>query len=132
MTDAQVNEFLARFGRAFFSSDAARLEEVLAPDACWQFAIGSLPQGRVRHGVEGFLQGKRENEALFADLRYDDVLGRPFGDDGIVLTYRVSGRRRADGSALDARGVELITVRDGRLVLKDVYWKQTGSAAAGA
>ena len=33
----------------------------------------------------------------------------------------------SDGAPVALRGIELITVRDGRLALKDVFWKQARS-----
>ena len=39
------------------------------------------------------------------------------------MTYLAEGRRH-DGDPFALRGIELITVRDGRLAMKDVFWKQ--------
>ena len=126
MDDATAEAVMARFAGAYFNRDAARLAEAITPDAEWHFAFGSdVPDGRVRRGVEGFLQGMAENDALFERLRFDDVVIRPFGDDQIVMTYLANGRHR-DGDDFALRGIELITVRDGRLAMKDVFWKATG------
>lgn len=46
-----------------------------------------------------------------------------FGADQIVMTYTVEGKMR-DGDAFELRGIELITARDGRVAIKDVFWKQ--------
>ena len=124
MTDDQASEFMVRFGAAFFKALRAALEAVVAPDAQWHFSIGDEPDGRVRHGVEGFIQGKAENDSLFENLRYHDVHCRALGESEIIMTYRVSGVWRATARPLNRRGIERVVVREGLLRLKDVFWKQ--------
>src|SRR5690348_5589508 len=110
MDDATAQAVMARFASAYFRRDAARLGEAITADAEWHFAFGGdVPNGRVRRGIEGFLQGMAENDALFERLRFDDVVIRPFGEDQIVMTYLANGRYR-DGDDFALRGVELITV----------------------
>lgn len=122
----EADDLMKRMGTAFFSGDRRRLEEVLTPDAEWHFAIGNdAPYGRVRTGVDGFIQGIADNKALFESLRFEDVSYASFGDDQIVMTCRVEGKPH-DGAPFSQRGVEIITVRDGKVAKKDVYWKQTG------
>ena len=124
MNDDTAREIMARFGRAFFRRDAGLLGEVLTEDAQWHFAFGpDAPDGRVRHGVEGFLRGADENDAMFERLRFEDVECRALGPERIVMTYRLEGARRG-GEAFSLRGVELVDVRDGRIAKKDVFWKQ--------
>ena len=124
MDDATATAVMQRFGKAYFKRDPALLAQAITEDAEWHFAFGAdAPHGRVRKGVEGFLQGIAENDALFETLRFEDVVITPLGDDRIVMTCRVDGRYRA-GGAFSLRGVELITVRDGRIAKKDVFWKQ--------
>jgi len=124
MDDVTAQQVMARFGKAYFSKERERLAEVITPDAEWHFAFGAdVPDGRVRRGIDGFMQGIAENDALFERLRFNDVLCRGLGDDQIVMTYRAEGQRRG-GASFSLRGVELITVREGRVALKDVFWKQ--------
>ena len=120
-----------RFGKAYFSRDPAALAQVLTEDAEWHFAFGSdAPDGRVRTGVNGFLQGIAENDALFAELRFTDVVVRGIPGDQLLMTCLVEGRYREGKapdpavSAFSLRGLELVTVRDGRVARKDVFWKQ--------
>lgn len=126
MTADVADGVMRRMGKAIFTADRTRLEEALTPDAEWHFAIGEdAPDGRVRKGVDGFLQGIADNCALFESLRFEDIDYAPIDDRRIVMTYRVEGRNRG-GDAFTQRGVEIITVRDGRVAKKDVFWKQTG------
>ena len=118
---------MARFGKAFFKKDRDLLAEILTDDAEWHFAIGvDAPNGRVRVGVDGFLQGIAENDELFSRLKFNDVVCRWSGDDLIVMTYTLDGERRG-GESFNLRGVELVTVRNDRVAKKDVFWKQPGS-----
>jgi ketosteroid isomerase-like protein len=115
---------MARFSAAYFSKDPARLAAAITEDAEWHFAFGAdAPHGRVRRGLAGFLQGIADNDAFFERLRFDDVVIRGFGSDQIVMTYLANGRYR-DGADFALRGIELLTVRDNRIALKDVFWKQ--------
>ncbi len=124
MDDTEAQAVMTLFGRGFFSKQEAKLAEAITPDAEWHFAFGSDgPDGRVRKGVAGFMQGMRENDELFETLRFDDVVIRALGDDQIVMTYTANGRRRT-GEDFSLRGIELITAKDGRLHKKDVFWKQ--------
>ena len=132
MTDEMAGAIMSRFGKAFFKKDATLLADVLTPDAEWHFAFGpDAPHGRVRRGVDGFLAGARENDSMFEHLRFDQIVCRALGDDRIVMTYLLDGRHRAAegrGAAFALRGVELISLRDGKIALKDVFWKQHRSA----
>jgi ketosteroid isomerase-like protein len=125
MDDAAARALMKGFGQAYFARDPALLAQVITSDAQWHFAMGSdAPHGRVRVGVAGFLQGIAENDALFEKLRFDQVVCQGLGTDKIVMTYLINGQHRG-GAAFALRGIELITVLDGRIAMKDVFWKQT-------
>jgi len=124
MDDAAALAVMQRFGKAFFSKDPVQLAQAITPDAQWHFAFGpDAPDGRVRKGVDGFLQGIAENDALFEKLRFNDVVIRALDDSHLVMTYLLDGRYRG-GDAFALRGIELVTVRDGKVEKKDVFWKQ--------
>ena len=124
MGDGAAEQVMAAFAKAYFSGDRGRLAEVITEDAEWHFAFGrDAPHGRVRRGLDGFMLGIRENAELFQQLRFNNVVIRDLGDDEIVMTYLAEGRRH-DGEPFALRGVEIIRVRDGRVAMKDVFWKQ--------
>ncbi len=115
---------MAKFGRAIFRKDRELLAEAITEDAEWHFAIGTDgPNGRVRRGIDGFMQGTAENDAMFERLRFEEVEIRGLSANEIVMTYLADGKHR-DGDAFQVRGIELIRVKSGRLALKDVFWKQ--------
>jgi len=124
MNDQEAFDVMARFGKAFFSKQREQLEQVITSDAEWHFAFGpDAPDGRVRRGVDGFMQGSAENDEMFERLRFDDVVIRALGEDQLVMTYMANGRHRG-GAEFALRGIELITAKEGRLHRKDVFWKQ--------
>lgn len=130
MDDAAALEVMKRFGRAFFRKDPALLAAAITEDAEWHQEAGpDAPHGRVLRGVAGFLQGIAEEEAAFASQRFEDVVIRALGEDRIVMTYTLQATRH-DGGSFTLRGVELLTVREGRVCHKDVFlkqWQATGT-----
>ena len=123
MDDTEAQAVMARFASAYFSKREDRLADAITRDAEWHFAFGEdVPDGRVRKGLAGFMQGMAENDELFESLRFDDVVIRALGEEQLVMTYTANGRLR-DGEAFSVRGVELVTARDGRVHKKDVFWK---------
>ncbi len=128
MDDIQASQIMAKFGKAFFSRDPALLAQVITDEAQWHFAIGNdSPFGRVRIGLDGFLQGAAENDAMFERLKFLNVQCRAIDTNQIVMTYLLDGKYRG-GESFSLRGVELVSVSDGKIALKDVYWKQLGSS----
>lgn len=124
MDHTAATAIMQRFGKAFFAKDREMLANVITEDAEWHFAFGAdPPDGRVRKGVNGIMQGIEENDAIFERLRFENVMCHGLDPDRIVMTYRVDGKFRG-GEAFALRGIELVTVRDGRIAKKDVFWKQ--------
>jgi ketosteroid isomerase-like protein len=124
MDDQTADRIMRRFAGAYFRRDPALLADVVTDDVEWHFAIGDDgADGRVRRGVDGILRGIEENAQLFEQVRFDEVACRALGDDAIVMTYVVHARPRG-GEPFSVRGIELISLRDGRIAKKDVFWKQ--------
>ena len=74
MDDEGARAIIHRFGKAFFSRDRALQSDVHCGDTGWRFAFrADVPDGRVRKGVDAFLHGIEENEALFEQLKFADV-----------------------------------------------------------
>jgi len=124
MSQTEQDKILRRFGSAFFKRDLAALAEVVTPDFEWRFAIGGDdPHGRVYRGLDGVATGFAERDRLLESARYDDVVNTPMADGRVLMEYRVSGAFM-DGTPFNLKGVEVLAFRDGRLAVKDVYWKQ--------
>ena len=74
-------------------------------------------------GVNGFLEGIADKDGDYESQRFNDVVIKAMGEDQIVMTYLMEGKWK-DGPVFSARGIELLTVRDGRICKKDVFLKQ--------
>lgn len=124
MDDAAAIEVMKQFGKAFFKKDSALLAAAITEDAEWHQDSGpDAPHGRVLKGVKGFLQGIVDKEGRYESQRFNDVVIKAMGEDQIVMTYLLEGKSK-DGREFSARGIELLTVRDGRICKKDVFLKQ--------
>jgi hypothetical protein len=65
---------------------------------------------------------KEERRRDWSNVNYSNI--RLYvADNRVLQTYRVTGNSRRYG-AFDANGVDLYLVREGRVVIKDSYWKQ--------
>ena len=125
MDDAAALEVMKRFGKAFFKKDPVLLEAAITEDAEWHQDSGpDAPHGRVLKGVNGFLEGIADKDGDYESQRFNDVVIKAMGEDQIVMTYLMEGKWK-DGPVFSARGIELLTVRDGRICKKDVFLKQT-------
>lgn len=112
-----------RFLKAFASSDPNELKETVTADFTWHLHVGEGDfRGRTVSGVDGIMQVKEERRSDWSNVNYSNI--RLFvADNRVVQTYRVTGDSRRYG-AFDANGVDLYLVREGRVVIKDSYWKQ--------
>lgn len=121
---AQENAQVAmRFLKAFANSDANELKEAVTTDFVWFLHDGNGDfRGRTVSGVDGIIQVKKERSNDWSNVTYSDVHFYVVGNR-IVQTYRVTGNSRQFGP-FDANGVDLYLVRDGRIAIKDSYWKQ--------
>lgn len=128
MDDATALQIMQRFGKAFFRKDPVLLAGAITEDAEWHQDAGpDAPHGRVFKGVAGFLAGIALKNALLETQRFEDVVIRAMGEDRIVMTYLLAGKYR-DGPEFRLRGIELLTVREGRISRKDVFLKQLRAA----
>jgi ketosteroid isomerase-like protein len=128
MTDESAQDLMRRFAKAFFSRSEAAIAEVTTEDFEWHFAIGTdSPDGRVHRGSSQVVAGIERNASEFEFLRFEDVRYQVLSSTQILMTCRVDGKRR-EGEAFSVRGLELFTVRDGKVAKKDVFWKQHSAA----
>ncbi|GLC97317.1 hypothetical protein Tamer19_67260 [Cupriavidus sp. TA19] len=126
MTESEVKTLLATFGSAFRAGDADAAAACLAEDFTWHLpAANGDPRGQVLQGREATLRYLRErfaeqqggNGVAFSDGRME-VFG-----DMVMLRYRVRGTTEG-GQPVDAMGLDVFHVANGRILSKDAYWKQ--------
>lgn len=114
---------MAKFRRAYGKADGAGLRAVVTDDFCWHQHTGEasqLPSGRVLSGVDALLEEISWRGEHWSDVSYIDLEERSAGDL-LVQTFSISGFE--DGKPFAADAVDLYPVRNGRIAMKDTYWK---------
>lgn len=134
MTESEVKTLMATFGAAFRAGDADAAVACLADNFTWHLPTGiEDPHGQVIQGKEAtrhYLRQRFAEQAngghgvSFSESRME-ILG-----DVVLLKYRVRGTA-PDGRAIDAAGLDVFRVDNGRLASKDAYWKDVAWSDSG-
>lgn len=121
---------LAAFAKALFKKDLDALYQVVTPDFVWSLPIGpTAPYARRLASREELAAYFEERDRFYASMRFQDVVYH-HAPDVTLMTFRVHGVVRATGVAFEAQGMEQYVFRDGRIALKDAYWKQIADEQA--
>ena len=114
---------VARFLEGFATADSAALTAVVSDDFTWHLHTrrGDY-RGRTVNGVGAMIGILQERRSAWRDVRYADVRLIASGDR-VFQTYRVTGNDLESGP-FDATGIDLYEIRNGKITLKDSYWKQ--------
>lgn len=119
-------EFLARFTQAWNEKDIDTLMDHVADDEACTFmaSVGTEVEGSKFVGREAVRKG-------FASLwdGYPDAHFEPVGED-IILGDRgcsewiFTGTKASDGTKVNARGCDVYTFKDGKILIKNSMRKQ--------
>ncbi|MGT2431305.1 nuclear transport factor 2 family protein [Cupriavidus basilensis] len=126
MTESEVKTLMAAFGTAFRTGDADAVAACpgrrlhLAP--AHRHRRSSWPGSPRQGGHPPLSAGAVCRTGEGGGVRFSDSCMEVSGDM-VILRYRVRGTGE-DGQAVDAMGLDVFRVADGRLVSKDAYWKQ--------
>ena len=121
--DDAVMDLLRRFGKAFNRGDIEGILACVTDDFEWRLAAGpDAPDGKVVRGKEAVRQALVERDREIAEMRFSETEVTVAGDK-VFGSFRATGKTR-DGRAIDRRGLDIYRIRDGRIALKDSYWKQ--------
>lgn len=121
-----TSEFLARFTQAWNDQDIeALMSHVCDDDACtFMASVGNDVEGSKWVGRDAVREG-------FASLwiGYPDAHFEPVGEDFIVgdrgcSEWIFTGTKAADGTKIVARGCDVYTFRDGKILVKNSMRKQ--------
>ena len=114
---------VAQFLEGFATADSAALTAVVSDDFTWHLHTrrGDY-RGRTVSGVGAMIGILQERRLAWRDVRYADVR-LIASDDRVFQTYRVTGNDLESGP-FDATGIDLYEIRNGKITLKDSYWKQ--------
>jgi steroid delta-isomerase-like uncharacterized protein len=124
MTATTTEEMLAAVLDGFNRHDLARILEHFTDDAVFESPRGPEPYGTRYVGKEAVRAGLAKRFEGIPDVHYGD--DRHFvSADGTrgVSEWTLTGTT-TDGQRLEVRGCDLWTFRDGRIAVKDSYWKR--------
>lgn len=121
-TDATHLQMLADFSAAWNRHDLPALMSFMHPECVFETVGGPEACGSRQIGPEAVAKAFESAWINFPDAQWRN--GRHFvaGDRG-VSEWTFTGTA-ADGSRIEADGVDLFTFKDGRILLKNVFRKQ--------
>lgn len=107
--------------RGFDEHDLDAILRHFAEDAVFEAPRGPEPWGRRVVGKAAIREAFAGRFAGIPDVRYRDDRHFVDGDRG-ASEWRLTGTT-TDGTRLDVHGCDLWTLRDGKVVKKDSFWK---------
>ncbi len=123
--DKAVMALLREFGKAFNKGDVDGILACVTDDFEWRLAEGpDRPDGRIVRGKEEVRAALQERDREIAEMRFSET-EVTITQDKVFGSFRATGKTR-DGREVDRRGLDIYEIRDGKIALKDSYWKQTG------
>jgi ketosteroid isomerase-like protein len=117
VTQATLKSLLEAFNR----HDLDAIMEYFADDCVLYLPRGTSPRGARFEGKAGVRQGLATRFAGLPDVHYADDSHWVCGDLG-VSEWTVTGTT-ASGTRIEARGVDLLEFRQGKIIRKDSFWK---------
>jgi ketosteroid isomerase-like protein len=124
--EARHLSLLRAFVQALNRHDVDALMELFTNDPVFEAPRGQRPQGRRLEGREDVRRAFARMLRRFPDARYTDVKHWACGDQGVSEWNLV--RMRAGEFVVVVRGCDLWRFRDGRIALRNSFWKILASA----
>ncbi len=114
-------QMLKAITTAFDEHDLDGIMAHFGDDAVFEAPRGTEPSGTRVVGREAIRQAFAARFSGIPDVRYGNDQHFVDGDRG-ASEWTLSGTT-ADGEAIEVRGCDLWTFREGKIVRKDSYWK---------
>lgn len=121
MTDDEQLEVLREIARGFDTHDLDLIMSFFEDDAAFEGPRGPEAWGRRWVGKTAVREAFATRFSTIPDVRYQEDEHFVAGDRG-ASEWTLRGTT-TDGERLEFRGCDLWTMRDGRIVKKDSYWK---------
>ena len=115
-------ELLDAIAAAFNNKNPDEIINYFAEDGEMCLAAGPEPCGVSYKGVSEIYTALEERFAAVPDIQWNDASHFIDGDRA-VSQWRVQGTA-ASGAKIDAFGCDVWTFRDGKITLKDTFYKQ--------
>ena len=114
---------LKAFGKAFNSGDIDGILRHVTDDFEWRLHEGpDTPDGRVVKGRDAVRSALESRSKIIESLRFSET-ELMFGVNHIVGRFRATGAYK-NGQIIDVRGTDIYSFRDGKISIKDSYWKR--------
>lgn len=124
------DSLLKAFAKALFAGDLDALYQVVTPDFVWSLPIGpTAPFARRVGSRQDLADYFVERDRFYEQMRFVDVVYH-HAPDVTLMTFRVSGVWRSTNTSFDVQGMEQYRFRDGKICLKDAYWKRIADEQA--
>ena len=123
-TNEVTPEFLANFTQAWNDKDLDKLMEHMADGCVFMASVGTETEGTKWEGREAVRKGFASLWEGYPDAHFEPV-GRDFiaGNRG-VCEWIFTGTRVSDGMKVRARGCDVLTFKDGKILVKNSMRKQ--------
>jgi ketosteroid isomerase-like protein len=121
MDHDETVEILREVAAGFDRHDLEAILRHFADDAVFESPRGPDPWGQRFVGIDDVRDAFAARFSGIPDIRYTDDDHFVDGDRG-ASEWTLSGTM-IDGTRIEVRGCDLWTVRDGRIIKKDSYWK---------
>ena len=125
-----TTEVLQAFADAWNRHDVDALMSFMTDDCVFESSAGPDVCGTRYVGSEAVRAGFAEVWAVFPDAHWGTARHLVFGDRA-VSEWTFTGTR-ADGSRVEVQGCDLLTLRDGKILLKNSYRKNRTPLAKSA
>lgn len=117
----EILQMLEGLAEAFNAHDIDRIMDCFADDCSLDMPRGPEPNGKRYVGKEQVRRGLLTRFEKTPDVHYGDVEHFHDGETGISR-WLLTGTT-LDGERIEVRGCDFYTIRGGKVVRKDSYWK---------
>lgn len=117
----EILQMLEGLAEAFNAHDIGRIMDCFADDCSLDMPRGPEPNGTRYVGKEQVRRGLLTRFEKTPDVHYGDVEHFHDGETGISR-WLLTGTT-LDGERIGVRGCDFYTIRGGKVVRKDSYWK---------
>ena len=122
MDQEKTMSLLRHFGKAFNKGDIEGILECVTEDFQWRLAEGpDAPDGKVVSGKDAVRAALQERDLTTKEIKFSET-SIHFTEEKVFGCFRATGELN-DGTVVDQRGIDIYTFRDGKIAVKDSFWK---------
>ena len=123
--DVRLEQLLTAFADAWNRHDVDALMSMMTDDPVFEASSGSDVDGERHQGQQAVRVAFAAVFAQFPDAHWDNARHFASGDRG-VSEWTFTGTR-SDGKRIEVNGCDLLTIRDGKIAVKNSFRKNRPS-----